>query len=72
MEPQVKPAKFETYNYTQSNLPTACVNDCLKVKLHEMVTSLLKLIVLGMDFSDHTDQWITDLSFETKAQTFNI
>ena len=56
----------------QSDLPTACISDCLKVKVHELVRSLLKFICLGMDFSDDTDQRITDLSFETTAQTFNI
>ena len=55
MEPQVKQAKSETYNYTQFNLPTACVNDCSKMKLHELVSSLQKFIALGMDFSDHRD-----------------
>ena len=72
MEPQVKQVKPEIYNYTQSNLQTACVNDCSKVKGHELVRPLQKFICLGMDLSNHTDQWITDLSFDTKVETFNI
>ena len=72
MEPKVTQAKFETYNYTQSNLSTTCANDCSKVKVHELVRLLLQFICLGMDFSDHANQRITDLSFDTKAQTFNI
>ena len=70
MEPQVKHAKSETYYYTQLNLPTTCANDCFKVKVHELVRSILKFIFLGMDFSDHADQRILDLPFDTKAQTF--
>ena len=66
MEPQVKQAKSESYNYTHSNL-----NDCSKLKVYELVRSILKFIGPGMDFSDHADQWIIDLSFDTKAQTFN-
>ena len=61
MELQVKQAESETYNYTQWNLLIACASDCSKVKAHELVKSLLKFIVLGMTFSDHIDQWITDL-----------
>ena len=72
MEQQVKPVKSEIYNYTQSNLPTACVNDCSKVKMNELVRSLLQFIVPGIDFSDHADQWIIDLLFPAKAQTFKI
>ena len=47
-EPQVKPDKYETYNYTHSNLPTARVNDCSKVKAHKLFR-LLKLFCLGSD-----------------------
>ena len=44
MESQVKQAKSETYNYTQMNLPTFCVNKekgkpCCKKKLHELFTT---------------------------------
>ena len=53
MEAQVKQDKSEAHNCTQPNLSTACVNDCTKVKLHELVRSLLKFIYLGMYFSDH-------------------
>ena len=38
------------------------VNDWSKVKVHELVRSLLKFTCLNMDFSDHTNQQITDLS----------
>ena len=48
------------------------VNDWSKVKVHELVRSLLKFTCLNMDFSDHTNLQITDLSFDTKVQTFNI
>ena len=61
MELQVKQAESEIYNYTQLSLLTACARDCSKVKVHELVKSLLKFIVLGMNFSDDVDQWITDL-----------
>ena len=71
MKPQANQDKSETYNYTQRNLPTACVNDCSKVKVHELFRPL-KLICQGMDFGDHSDQWIADLSFDIKAQIFNI
>ena len=57
--------KSKTYNYTQSNLQTTCVNHCSKVALDELVRSLLKFIFLGMGFSDRSDQQITDLSFDT-------
>ena len=39
-ELQVKQCKSETYNYAKSNLPTVCVNDCSKVKVHELVRSV--------------------------------
>ena len=57
---------LETYckitYHAKLNLPTAHVNDCSKVIVHELVRSL-KLICLGlyMDFLDELDQWITDL-----------
>ena len=47
-----------------------CVNNSLKVKMHGLVISPLKFICLGMDFSDHSDQEITDQLFDRKAQTF--
>ena len=67
MKPQVKQAKSKTFNYTQLNLPTACVNDSPNVKVHELVRSLVKFIVPGMDFSNDADQWITDLLLDTKG-----
>ena len=62
-KPQVKQDKSETYNYIQSNLPAACVNNCSKVKVHELGRSL-KFICLNMDFSGHSDQQITNLLFD--------
>ena len=47
-----------------------CINNSLKVKVHGLVISPLKFICLGMDFSDHSDQEITDQLFDRKAQTF--
>ena len=70
-KPNLKP-NYTQCKYTQSNLPTTCVNYCSEVKVHKLVTPLLQFIVLGVDFSDHTDQWITDLSFDTKTKTLHI
>ena len=67
MKPQVEKEKSENYNYAQPNLLAACVNDCSKVKLHELFRSLLKLICLVVDFSNDLDQRITDLQFDTKV-----
>ena len=64
MEQRSNQEQFETYDYIFSNLPEACVNDCLKVILHDFVRSL-KLICLGMDFLDYLDQQSTDLLFHT-------
>ena len=49
-----------------------CVNDWSKVKVHELVRSLLKFSCLNLDFSDHTDPQVTDLRFYTNIQTFNL
>ena len=58
MEHQVKQDKSETCNYSLSNLATTRVNEYPKIKAHELVRSL-KFIFLGIDFSDHLDQWST-------------
>ena len=48
------------------------VNDCSKVNVHEFIRSLLKFTCLNMDFSDHKNQQVTDLSFDKKVQTSNV
>lgn len=62
-----KQGKSETYDYTQWNQPTVCVNNSSKLKVREYARSLIKFIYLDMDFSDHTDQRINDLSFDIKT-----
>ena len=48
-KPKIKQDKSKTNNYIKSNLPTTCLNDCLKVKVHELVRSLVKC--QGMEIS---------------------
>ena len=67
---QVKHDKSKTYNYTQSKQATACVNDCSKVKLRELVGPL-NLISLGIDFLDPLNQEITGQTNRSKHLTFN-
>ena len=66
-KPQVNKTNLKPTFIHNLNLATAYVNDCSKAKLHELIRSLLKFIFLGMNFSDHSDQWITDLLFDTNT-----
>ena len=61
-------SKLQLYT---NNLVAACVNGYWKIKEHELAWSLHS-ICLGMDFSDHLDQEISDMLFNTKAKKFSI
>lgn len=57
----MKPGKYETYNYTQSNWPTAGVNECSKVKVYGLIEPL-NFICLGIDFLVHLDHQLLQTS----------
>ena len=45
--------------------PTAHINDCSKVILHDLIRQLKSFVWVYIDFLDQLDEWMTDLLFHT-------